>query len=174
MYVPSPGYDFLGKIAITGSAAVTTGALTIEARDMLFVQVRVLGYSGGGDIASFRFNGDTGTNYWSRSISAASGGTTLTNAANASATLARLHPTSTTLQRSSTHAITNNASTSKVGTISAQTGSGAAATTPVIEWGGFEWVNTSAQITSIELRTAGGSVTMPVGTGFAVWGINLT
>jgi hypothetical protein len=34
-------------------------------------------------------------------------------------------------------------------------------------------VNTTAQITSIELRTAGGTITMPVGTGFAVFGRNL-
>lgn len=174
MYAPVTGYDFLGKTAITGSASATSPVLTIEARDMLLVQVRVLGYSGAGDIASLRFNGDTGANYWSRSISIATGGVTLTNAQNASATLARLHPTAVTVQRSSLHAITNNLATSKIGTISAQTGSGAAATVPIIEFGGFEWVNTSAQITSIQLLTAGGSVTMPVGTGFAVWGINLT
>jgi len=42
----------------------------------------------------------------------------------------------------------------------------------ILDIGGGEWVNTSAQITSIEMRTAGGSVTMPAGTGFTVFGCN--
>lgn len=165
------GYDFLGSVKLA-SAAQTTGALTIAPRDLLLLQVRVTGYSGG-DIASLRFNGDTAANYWSRHVSIAAAGVTMTNAETASATLARLHPLTSTQQRSSIHAITNNATTSKVGTVHAQTSSGAAGTIPVLEFGGFEWVNTSAQITSITLLTAGGSITLSAGSGFAVFGRNL-
>jgi hypothetical protein len=165
------GYEFLGSYKFASSLQ-TSPAITIAPRDLLLIQVRVTGYSGS-DIASLRFNGDSGTNYWSRSISVAAGGTTMTNAQNASATLARLHPTGTTQQRSSLHAVTNFATKSKVGTISAQTSSGSAATIPELEFGGFEWVNTTAQITSVTLLTAGGSITMPAGTGFAVFGRNI-
>jgi hypothetical protein len=164
-------WDFLTSFTF-GSSLQTSGAISFDARDELWVVSRVTGYSGS-DIASFRFNGDTSTNYWSRSISFAAASTTATNAEFASATLARLHPTATTLQRSSSHLISNIATKSKVGTIQAQTGSGSAATIPVIEFGGFEWVNTSAQITSITMLTAGGSITMAAGTGFAVFGRNL-
>jgi hypothetical protein len=165
------GYEFLGSTVLTGSAA-TTGALTIAARDLLLVQVRVTGYSGG-DIASFRFNGDSGTNYWWRCLNTVAGGVTWTNQQAASATLIQLHPLTTTLQRSSLHAITNLASKSKVMTTTATTSTGSAATVGGGELGWGEWVNTTAQITSIELRTAGGSITMPAGTGFAVFGRNL-
>lgn len=165
------GWTDLGGLELSGSA-VTTGALSFAAYDLLRISVRVTGYSGS-DIASFRFNGDSGANYWSRYISAAAGGVTLTNAQNVSQTLARCFAVATTLQRSGTFLVINNSATSKVGCAAAQTSSGAAATAPVIEWGGFEWVNTSAQITSIELRTAGGANTMTAGTGFSVEGRNL-
>lgn len=170
-YTPNPGWELLGRDKFASSLAA--GAVVpIEARDMLMIVVRVLGYSGA-DIASLRFNGDTGANYRSRSESVAAGGVTFTDAPQASATLARLHPTTTTLQRVSQHIISNNLGTSKLGTISALTGSGSAATQSVNEWGGFEWVNTTAQITSVQLLTAGGSITMPAGTGMAIFGMNL-
>lgn len=160
----------LGGLELSGSA-VTTGVLTIPAYDLLRLSVRVTGYSGS-DIASLRFNADAGANYWSRYVSAAAGGVTWTNTASVSQALARLFALGTTLQRSAIVLITNNTTTSKVGAVQGQTSSGAAGTTPVIECGGFEWVNTAAQITSIEMRTAGGSITMPAGTGFSVEGRN--
>lgn len=165
------GYDFLGSTVFTSSRQ-SSDVVAIPARDILQIQVRVTGYSGG-DIASLRFNGDTAANYWSRYISWASGGTTATNAQNASQTLARLFAQTTTMQRSATIGLTNYQSTSKVGNVSAQTSSNSASTIPVTEFGGFEWNNTTAQITSIQLLTAGGSITMPAGTGFAVFGRNL-
>lgn len=162
----------LGSIRLTASA-VTTGVLTIPAREQLFLLCNIAGYSGGGDIASLRFNGDTGTNYWDRHITWAAGGTTPTNVQNASASLIRLAGNSVTQGRSVTVSIMNLATVSKsVGISHVQTNTGAAATVGVLDIGGGEWVNTSAQITSIEMRTAGGSVTMPAGTGFTVYGSN--
>lgn len=166
------GYERLGSVKLSGSA-VTTGALTIPARDLLLIQVYVAGYSGGGDIASFRFNGDTGSNYWSRYVSYAAGGTTATNNQNVSQTLARIFAQSTTLKRSALVSLTNAAATAKTGVVLGQTSTDAAGTAGIAEFGAFEWVNTSAQITSVEMRTAGGSVTMPANTGFIVYGCNL-
>ncbi|GEM_PF-3853222 len=157
---------------VLGSAAVTTGVLTIPAYDLLRVSVRVTGYSGS-DIASLRFNADAGANYWSRYLSAAAGVATLTNNVNVSQTLARLFAVGITLQRSGVFLITNRAATSKVGCSMGQDGSGAAGTSAGLSFGGFEWVNTAAQITSIEMRTAGGSITLSAGSGFAVEGRNL-
>jgi hypothetical protein len=68
--------------------------------------------------------------------------------------------------------LTNNSSTSKVGMVYGQTSTGSAATAGAVEYGGFEWVNTTAQITSIQMITAGGA-TLSAGTGFSVSGRNL-
>jgi hypothetical protein len=68
--------------------------------------------------------------------------------------------------------IMNLANVSKPVTIQCCTLTGAAATVGLMDVGIGEWVNTSAQITSIEMRTAGGSITMPAGTGFTVYGSN--
>lgn len=161
----------LGSIRLSGSA-VTTGVLTIPAREQLYLLINIAGYSGG-DIASLRFNGDSSTNYWSRHITFATGGVTATDVPTASASLLRLAGNSVTTARTVTCSIINLASVSKsVAIQTLQTGTGAAATVGVLNIGGGEWVNTSAQITSIEMRTAGGSVTMPAGTGFTVFGCN--
>jgi hypothetical protein len=166
------GWDDLGSTKLAADA-ITTGALTIAVRDVLLIEVRVVGYSGGGDIASFRFNADSGTTYWSRYISSVASGVALVNNQNVSQTLARIFAVSTTQPRNALVGITNFAAKSKVGNVNAQTASGAAGTAGGLEWGGFEWVNTAAQITSIEMRTAGGAVNLLAGSGFAVLGRNL-
>jgi hypothetical protein len=168
---PASGLDYLGGAKLI-APAVTTGAVQIPLRDMLYILVRIVGYSGG-DIASFRFNGDAGANYWSRYISSVAGGVALVNNQNLSQTLARLFALTTTLSRSAMVSISNRSGTSKVGNVNAQTGTGAAGTAGILEFGGFEWVNTTAQITSVEMRTAGGAVTMNTDTGFMVFGKNL-
>lgn len=174
--IPS-GYDFLGSTQLV-SAAQTTASVAIDLRDILLIQVRVTGYSGGGDIASLRFNGDTGANYRTQFV-------TFTNATPpvgagaalagtvASATLARMFAATSTLQRTQAVFVTNNQATSKVIRFDGYTGTGSAVTQGVIELGGGEWVNTTAQINSVVMLTAGGSVTLSAGSGFAVFGRNL-
>lgn len=165
-----PGMDFLGSTVLASSAA-TTGALTIDARDILCVLVRVTGYPSA-DIASLRFNADSGTNYWTKHASAAAAATTFTiSTANVSKTLAQMFATAVSTGRSAVVTITNNATTEKIGSISGTTGSGVASTLGTIETNSFGWVNTSAQITSIEMRVAGAN-TMSTGSGFAVFGRN--
>lgn len=167
--VDQPGLDYLGSTTL-GGAAATTGAVTIAARDMLLIVVRVTGY-GGGDIIGLRFNGDAGANYWDRHMHAAAGGTTWTNTENASTTLIRLAGNNSTQARTIVVTISNRAATSKSCTIQTQTNTTSAATVGRIDIGGGQWFNTASQITSVELRTAGGN-TMNAGTSFVVFGKN--
>jgi hypothetical protein len=163
--------DFLGSTKLV-SAAVTTGVVTISARDILCVLVRVTGYSSG-DIASLRFNADSGANYWSKGSSAGTTATSITAVTAAtSVTLAKMFAANATQGRSAVVSITNNATTEKIGAISGATGSGTAGTGGILECNSFGWVNTTAQITSIEMRTFNGVVTLSSGSGFAVFGRN--
>jgi hypothetical protein len=165
-----PGMERLNSTKLT-IAAANTSVLTIPARDILVVIPRVTGY-GGADIASLRFNGDTGANYWSKPSSAAAATTAMTvAAASVSQAVARMFSATTTLGRSGCIIITNNATTEKIGSVSGATGSGAAATGGTLEENAFGWVNTSAQITTIQMLTAGGQ-TLLAGSGFIVFGAN--
>jgi hypothetical protein len=164
------GMEDIGSIRMSASG-VSTGVLTIPAREQLMLIVNIAGYSGG-DIASLRFNGDSGTTYWDRHISWAAGGTTAANTQTPSTTLIRLAANGVTQGRTVMVGIMNLANVSKPVTIQCCTLTGAAATVGLMDVGIGEWVNTSAQITSIEMRTAGGSITMPAGTGFTVYGSN--
>src|SRR5262249_12865590 len=127
--------------------------------------------SAAGDSIGLRFNGDSGNNYWSRYISALAGATTLGNNQSTSVPIAKIFTATTTGSRAAWITITNNSGTSKVGTVDALTGTGAAGTAGMIQFGGFEWVNVAAQITSIELRTTAG-LNMGPGSGIAVFGRN--
>ena len=166
------GWTNLGGTILTGAAA-TTGVVEFTPMDLLHVSYMVTGY-GGADIASLRFNADSGANYWDRHTSIAAAGTVMTNVQNASTTLIRLAAANATVQRSGLVQIMNVSGTGKVAMICNQTGSGAAATIPVVESvGGGEWVNTTQQIRSIEMRTAGGQ-NLNAGSGFVIFGCNLS
>jgi hypothetical protein len=134
------------------------------------ILVSVVGYSGG-DIASLRFNADGGGNYWDRHLHSAAGGTTWTNAQNASTTLIRLAAPSSTLARTVTIFCTNIAALrDKTCTIQNVTSTGSAATVGRIDMGSGQWRSAAAtQITSIEMLTAGGQ-TMTAGTGIVIYG----
>lgn len=167
-----PTLERLGSLRLA-SAATTTGVLTIPAREQLLIQVNIAGY-GGGDIAALRFNGDTATNYWDRHLTAAAGGTTWVNTQTVATTntMIRLAGTTTTQGRSVTCTVMNIATISKsVGLSHIQTNTGSAGTAGTLDFGGGEWINTSAQITSIEMITAGGA-TLTAGSGFIVYGSN--
>jgi hypothetical protein len=163
------GLEFLGS-TLMGSAASSSSVVTIPARDYLEIYIRVTGY-GGGDIASLRFNGDTGSNYWSRYLNSAAGGAVLTNNQNTAQTMARLFAAGVTTGRTAVVGVTNRQTNTKVGVVNGNTATNAAGTAGAIEFGGFEWVNTTAQITSVQLVTPGGQ-TMLTGTGFEVYGMN--
>jgi hypothetical protein len=153
------------------AAAASSAVVTIPAREQLMLLINISGY-GGGDIASLRFNGDSGTNYWDRHITSIQGGVALVNTQTISTTLLRLAGNSVSTGRIVSCSIMNIANVSKtVGISHLQTGTAAAGTAGTLDFGGGEWVNTSAQITTIQLITAGGQ-NLSIGTGFTVFGCN--
>ena len=170
-----PFMERLGSLTLAGSA-VTTGVLTIPARDLLFVLCRVTGYSNT-DIASLRFNADsTVTNYTSSFITGTSATAPPVLArVNNAGTLGHIPIASTAIVvgRTSMISISNFATTRKVCKISSadEQTSATAATIDINGYG--EWLNTAAQITSIEMRTSGGTNTLNAGSGFIVYGANL-
>lgn len=165
-----PGFEFLGSTQLAAQA-VSTATITIPARDTLLISVRITGYTGG-DIGSLQFNGDTGTNYWWRHITAASNSTTWTNTEGASATSIRLGRVGITRGRSVLVHVTNLLGAQKVAQISTLDETAGAANTGAIGTGGGMWANTAAQITSLRLTNPGAN-NFFVGTGFAVYGRNL-
>jgi len=158
-----------------GSALQTSGAITVSAFDELMIVVRIVSMSAATDTPNLRFNGDTGTNYRARYISVATGtSTTLVNTPTASGTSVPLTPLAVSTSQVITAVVNNRLGTAKIGIPAVATGIGSASgTQPGLVLGGnFEWVNTSAQITSVELRSSGGSVTFAADSGFQVFGRN--
>jgi hypothetical protein len=172
------GLDFLGSKVLT-SGAHETGVLTLTfggvpaTRDCLFVFVRVASYGGTpdplGDIASLRFNADSGANYWTRHLWFDAG--TWNDVPNASTTLIRLAESNSRLSRNVIVKINNLATRGKTCNMKNQTGTANAATVGAINIAGGEWVNLVDQITSIQLINAG-SNNMGAGSGFAVFGVD--
>lgn len=166
------GLDFLGSGTCTDGAGSSCGVLVIPPRDYLVIIVKVTGY-GGGDIESLRFNADAGANYWDRALVAAAGVATFTNTQTISTTLCRLATgDAITTARVSTVFIINKATLSKRGVHFTGDNTSAAATAGNLIFGGCEWVNTTAQITTVELLTAA-AATFNADTEFGVFGRNL-
>jgi hypothetical protein len=164
------GWEFLGSTKLTVQAA-STAVVAFPARDLLMVVVDVTGYSGA-DVASLRFNGDSGANYWWRHLQSAAAATTFTNSQGLSAPRCQLAGTAVVQGRSVQVFITNFRTVSKAAIIRTQNNTNAAATGGILTLGGCEWVNTTAQITSIQMLNAGANQ-LTVGSGFAVFGKNL-
>ena len=155
------------------AAAVSSGALTIPARELLLCLINVTGYSGS-DIVSLRFNADaTTTNYRTRWI-------TFSNVAvpiNAGIDFGAsghvvLGSTGITTGRSILCSISNFATTRKIVSILHAYEEAAQATIPLMQIGQGEWFNTAAQITSIDMRTNGGVNTLSIGSSIAIYGLN--
>lgn len=163
---------FLGSTILAASAA-NTAVVTIPAYTELLITVNISSYPGGADIASLRFNADSAANYWDRHLTVAAAGVAFTNVQNASTTLIRLAGATATTGRVAVCNFMNQTTRSKVGTIQVQTLTGAAATVGIMDFGSGEWVNTTAQITSVQMLTAGG-LTMGTGSGFSVFGATPT
>lgn len=168
---------FINVLGFTQLAASAheSAVVSFTPRRCLAIPVGVTFYTGtpdpAGDIASLRFNGDTGNNYWSRHAHFGDGGVwnkedfTSTN-------LIRLAETNSRLSRNVLVIIANNlANRSKTCNIKNQTGTNDASVAGSINTGGGEWVNTTAQISSVQLVNAG-SNNIGTGSGFAVLGID--
>jgi hypothetical protein len=164
--------DYLGSTKLL-SAAHETSVVNIEARDFLWIFVRVASYGGTpdatGDIASLRFNGDGGANYWTQHLYFTAG--TWNEVPNASTTLIRLAETNSRLSRNVFCTVNNLATRGKTVNIKNQTGTADSAVVGSINVGGGEWVNLTDQITSVQLINAG-SNNMGTGSGVIIWGKN--
>jgi hypothetical protein len=172
--------DYLGG-AVLASPAHETEVVTLNydglatTRDFLWIFVRVASYGGtpdpSGDIASLRFNGDSGANYWTSHVHWIGGAWSEVN--HASATLLRLADSNSRLSRNVFLTINNLATRGKTCNIKNQTGTANAAVIGGINIAGGEWVNLVDQITSVQLIDAG-SNNMGTGSGFVVMGRNFS
>lgn len=162
--------EFLGSTVIT-SDQNTTSTVTIPARDFLTVMFRLNGMDVTSTLA-LRLNGDTGSNYSSRFLFAAAGGTTWTNVETLSTSFARISPGNSLAGRSGTVHISNRALYDKKGYVSYFTQGGAPVGVPAIGFGGFEWDNSTDSITSIVMLAVDAGSKMLSGSGFAVLGGN--
>lgn len=135
---------------------------------LLFVNVS--GY-GGTDVVSAQFNGDTAANYWSRYLTAAQGTATLQNTETTGATAIAMGLPANK-GRAVMFQVVNFITRSKIIQVMNQFGSGSTATASTATVSGQgEWLNTTAQITSILLTTVGG-LNMTAGSSFQLIGWN--
>lgn len=162
---------FLAQTPPLTAAAANLGTLTIPGMNHLYMQITSTGLSGS-DFASIRFNGDTGANYVSRFATVAAGGVTVVDAPFVSATAMRLTAISGTVGQSIWLSINNFATVSKQAIITGPLFTGAAATAATLVIGGAgEWVNTTAQITSVQVLI-GGANNFNTGSSLTIWGSN--
>jgi len=173
------GWDYLGGTFLAASAHETDvvtltyppGSGIAATRKKLEIHVMVTAYGGSpdvtGDIASLRFNGDSGANYWSHHATFLSGAWTDFPVADAS--LIRLGPTNSRLSRNVVLTVNNLATRSKTLTLKNTTGTNNASLVGEINSGGGEWVNTTDQISTVQLVNAS-SNNIITGSGFFVLG----
>ena len=153
------------ELATSGAASGSDLELdsgTFTAKKFLFYEVANNGNSTG-ESKQFRFNSDSGTNYCWRGQE--NGGTTTAKAQNA---------TRIGLDQNNNTAvfgfIYNNNDYVKLGqSWGIKQGSSGATSSPAQSLYSFKWVNTSSQITSIQLR-AEGTANIGAGTTLKVWG----
>lgn len=174
---PTPGLTipgayppiYLASNTLTANATAFA-TLIVPPFNGLWVFINVSGY-GGTDVVSLRFNGDSGANYWDRTLTVAAGTVTpIVDTNTVSTTLIRCGKP-INKGRQVFAQIGNLASKSKVVQIMNQFGSGAAGTAAdsTISTAG-EWVNTAAQITQIDCLTAGGANIL-AGSSICVYGV---
>lgn len=124
--------------------------------DIINLKGGITGYAGT-DVISMFFNQDQGANYWDRSLTAAAGGTALTDTPTANSTLIRLGKP---INKGRVFDVTifNFLTRNKVVMINNQFGTGTPATVDEVSAGAAaEWINIVQQITRIDFTTAGGT-----------------
>lgn len=164
-------YEYIAGAKL-GSNAASTGVITLP-KTFEFLELRILieGFSSA-DIAALQFNSDTSNNYWCRHLTVAAGGTTHTNTQTASTSRIRLSQANITAPQVVVVWIMNQAAISKAMIIETQTATANAGTVGIIDHGAGEWVNTSAQITSVNLLCVGAN-NLLAGSGIEIFGRDL-
>jgi hypothetical protein len=152
------------------SAAATSPVLTIPACDLLQIQFNIEGYSGGGGIAAFRFNGDTTvTNYATEYLTWSTAAPTVANVLGTFGGF-KTGANSVTVARSGFLTIKNFSSTSHLITCQSITHNGAGTVADTQSTGGGKFLG-SGQITSVQM-IVDTAVNVLTGTSFAVFGFN--
>lgn len=173
------GLDYLGSAVLAAgaheSAVVTLSFGGVPAtRDFLWIFVRIASYGGSpdaaGDIASLRFNEDSGANYWTRHLQYA-GSNTWDDVQSVDTSLIRLAGSNSRLSRNVFVTVNNLANRGKTCNIKNQTGTANPSVAGTVNIAGGEWCNLVDQITSVQLINAG-SNNMGAGSGFIVLGKN--
>lgn len=162
---------FLAQTAPLAAAAANLGTLTVPAMNHLYISLQITGFSGS-DSAAIRFNGDTGANYVARFITAVAGGVVFVDAPFASATSLRVSAAAGTTGLTAWLTINNALAVSKQAVILSNLSTGAAATAATMVLpGSGEWVNTAAQITSVQALVVGAN-NFNSGSSITIWGSN--
>lgn len=169
---PLPGLQRLAS-GIFASNGTSIGPISFPACKLLVIYHVIVGYTGG-DIAMFQFNSDTTAgNYGSWYASMSHGGTpALSQSASNAGTVAGIPVSGTTqtIGRIGDMTIINIAATRK--TVSIRNANETTSSTlGAIDNGLGEWLNTSAQITSVTMKLVG-SNSLLAGSGFIVYGDN--
>lgn len=165
------GWVYLGSVEMTSSAA-SSSTLAFGDYELLRIIVKTRGMDVS-DIPCLRFNGDTGSNYWNRFLTAVAGGTTLVNTQNTSGDRLRLTASGSTLHQIIDVLVNNFEFSNKVAVISGQRGTSNVTTAGIAQVsGGGEYVASSDWISSVQLLSNGGNNILDE-SGFAVWGKNL-
>lgn len=80
---------YIGSQTLAASSPAFPTIANIPVFNGLWVFINVSGY-GGTDVVSLRFNGDSGTNYWDRTLTVAAGGVVVVDTNTVSTTLIRM------------------------------------------------------------------------------------
>lgn len=174
MSIFAPGLQRLASFNF-GSAAATSGAIAITPCKILIIEYLITGYSGA-DVGSWRWNADaTGTNYGTWWYLASNASTPLLakqTSINGVGSVANtpVSGVTQTVGRRGCLRISNIAASRKI--IDIRNSNESTTTTgPSMDFGWGEWLNTTAQITSVEFRTNGGA-NFNVNSGFIIYGDN--
>lgn len=166
--------DFLGSTKLSG-AAIRTPDVTIEPRDLLVLVWLCTGMSGA-TFPLLRFNGDNGNNYQRSLVQGDTSATTVfANVVNAPTSGIGLGAFNTTAGATGCLIVSNAPGATKVAKLLAFQLGAAVGTQASFHYlgGGGGWFNTTAQIALISMAANDGASNLNVGSGFAVFGMNL-
>lgn len=161
-----PGMFLEGATLSANAAAFPT--ISFPAFGSLDIRLSILGFSAT-DILTLRFNSDTGNNYWDRNVTAVAGGVVFVDNPTTTTSQVRVGITGTK-GVSARLTVSNNLTVSKLisGVVALGTGAVGTAGTAVVSMAG-EWINTTAQITSLSVLCAGANSFLS-GSSIAVYG----
>lgn len=156
-YLPYPPLFMLeSTLAASAVSFPSFPTQKFQAVQCLFIYMNISGY-GGTDVVSLRFNGDSGANYWDRTVTLPASTTVLVDTNTASTTLARCGKPINKGRQVFAQVGNSPATKAKVIQVMNQFGTGAANTVGEATFStGAEWVNTTDLITQLDVLTAGG------------------